>query len=88
MRARIMIAATALFGLASLALFPVPVLFGLVVAILCLGGIALSSLAWGLGRVYDALTAGGEPVRKGVRVHKLSGIKKRAGRGVVAADEG
>jgi hypothetical protein len=83
-----MIAATALFGLGSLALFPVPVLFGLLVATLCLVGIVLSTVAWGLGRIYDAVTGGSGPDRNGVRVHKLSGIKKRTGRAVMAADEG
>ena len=83
-----MIAGTALFGLGALAVFPVPVLFGLVIAILCLVGIALSGLGWVLGQAYDRLLAGRDPDRKGVRVHRLSGIRKRTGRSVVAgADE-
>jgi hypothetical protein len=84
MSGRMMVAVTALCGLGAMWVFPAPLLWGVLFGGLCLVAIVLSCCGWALGRVYDAVAEGLDERRRRQRVHRLSGIRKRTGRSVVA----
>jgi hypothetical protein len=87
MPGRISVAVTAASGLAAMWVFPAPLLWGVLIGGLCLLAIVVAGFGWAASRVYDTVAGRVEDRRRRQRLHRMSGIQKRAGAGVTSSAE-